>query len=71
MTALEKEIQKLPRLQRISIMEQIWADLSKEEASISIPDWHLKELEETEKSIQEGKEHFQDWETAKETIRRA
>ena len=31
MTALEKEILNLPRLQKISIMEQIWADLSKEE----------------------------------------
>ena len=49
MKALEKEIQKLPKPEKIGIME----------------------LEVTEKRIQEGKEHFQDWIAAKEAIRRA
>jgi hypothetical protein len=71
MTALEKEILGLPKLQKISIMEQIWADLLKEEESIEIPEWHLKELKQTEKGIQEGKEHFQDWDVAKQAIREA
>jgi hypothetical protein len=71
MTALEKEIQNLPKIQKISIMEQIWADLTKEEDSIEIPAWHIQELEETERRIKEGKEHFLDWESAKEAIRSA
>jgi len=71
MTALEKEIQNLPKRQKLSIMEQIWADLLKEEESMRIPNWHLQELERTERRINEGKEHFQDWETAKESIRQA
>jgi len=71
MTALEKEIQNLPKLQKISLMEQIWADLSKDEASLEVPEWHLEELERTEKRIKEGKEHFIDWESAKEAIRNA
>lgn len=50
-------------------MEQIWADLLKEEESIEIPEWHLEELEKTEKGIQEDKERFQDWEAAKQAIR--
>jgi hypothetical protein len=50
-------------------MEQIWANLLKEEENIEIPEWHLEELAKTEKSIQEGKEHFQDWEVAKKAIR--
>jgi len=37
MTALEKEIQSLPKSQKISIMEQIWSDLLKEEESIEVP----------------------------------
>lgn len=69
MTALEKEILGLSRRQKISIMEQIWADLLKEEESIEIPEWHLEELEKTEKGIQEDKERFQDWEAAKQAIR--
>lgn len=71
MTALEKEISELSKLQKISIMEQIWVDLLKEEESIKIPKWHLAELEKTEKDLAEGKEHFQDWETAKKAIRDA
>ena len=69
MIALEKEIENLSKVEKISIMEKIWADLTKEEDSISIPDWHIRELEETEKRIKEGKEHFLDWESAKEAIR--
>ena len=71
MTALEKEILSLPKLEKISIMEQIWVDLLKEEADIEVPEWHLEELAKTEKSIQEGKEHFQDWEVAKKAMREA
>ncbi len=71
MVALEEEILALSKLQKISIMEQIWADLQKEEERIDVPDWHLKELEVTENGIQEDKEHFQDWEVAKKAIRGA
>jgi hypothetical protein len=66
-----KKILGLPKLQKISIMEQIWVDLLKEEEQIEVPEWHLEELAKTEKSIQEGKEHFQDWEVAKKAIREA
>ncbi|MDA7670517.1 addiction module protein [Verrucomicrobia bacterium] len=71
MRALEKEIQKLPKPEKIGIMELIWADLLKGEDPIQSPDWHHLELEATEKRIQEGKEHFEDWNAAKEAIRRA
>ncbi len=71
MTTLEKQIQSLPRLQKISIMEQIWSDFLKDEESIEVPDWHLRELEETELRIKADQEHFQDWEAAKQAIRQA
>lgn len=71
MTALEKEIPKLPKLEKLGFMEFIWTDLLKGEDPIQSPDWHHLELEVTEKRIQEGKEHFQDWNAAKEAIRRA
>ncbi len=71
MTALEKEILSLPKMQKISIMEKIWVDLLKEEEAIELPEWHLEELAKTEKSIQKGREHFQDWEVAKKAIREA
>ena len=71
MIALEKEIQNLSKIEKISIMEKIWADLTSNEDSIEIPDWHIQALEETEKRIKEGKEHFLNWESAKEAIRNA
>lgn len=61
MTTLEKEIKKLPRLQKISIMEQIWDDLSREDEAYPIPEWHNEALLATEKALSEGKEHFEDW----------
>ena len=71
MTSLEKEVQNLPKLQKISLMEQLWSEISQDAHLIEIPDWHIKELELTEKRIKEGKEHFIDWELAKEAIRNA
>ena len=54
MATLEKEIQKIPKLEKLGFMEFIWADLLKVEDPIQLPDWHHLELEATEKSIQEG-----------------
>jgi len=71
MTALEKEIQNLSKLQKVSLMEQIWTDLLKDQDSVDIPDWHLSELKETEMRVEEGKEEFIDLETAKLIIRDA
>ena len=68
MTALEKQIHELPSLEKIRIMEQIWADLSKESGSFTPPDWHLDELEKTEQRIAEGKEYFEDWSEVKRKL---
>jgi len=67
--SLEEEILKLPKLQKISIMEKIWADLSEGTDQFEPPVWHGNELEETERRIEEGKEHFEDWNEAKRRLR--
>ena len=71
MTALEKEISNLSKLQKLSIMEQIWSDLTVDEDNMDIPEWHFKELAETEKSIAAGNERFLDWKSEKKAIRDA
>ena len=58
MKALEKEIQKLPKPEKIGIMELIWADLLKGEDPIQSPDWHHLELEVTEKGFKKEKNIF-------------
>ena len=69
MTVLEEEILKLPKLQKISIMERIWADLSQDEKQVEIPNWHHEELDRAEKGLAEGKEKFEDWDEVKKRLR--
>ena len=71
MTALEEEVLKLPRLKKISLMEQLWENLSQENDSLELPKWHDAQLEETEQRLEEGKEHFEDWAEAKQKLRDA
>lgn len=68
MTALEEQILKLPKLQKISIMERIWEDLSQNPEQFEIPEWHKGELERAEKGLAEGKEKFEDWDEVKKRL---
>ncbi len=69
MPTLEEEILKLPKLQKISLMEKLWTDLSQANDQFGSPAWHSLELEETERRVEEGKEHFEDWSEAKRRLR--
>lgn len=69
MATLEEQVMKLPRLQKIRMMEKIWANLSQESYQLEPPAWHARELEETERRVEEGKEHFEDWSEAKRRLR--
>ena len=65
---MEEEILKLPKLQKISIMERIWADLSRDESELEIPNWHRDELEKAEQNLTDGHEKFEDWEEVKKRL---
>lgn len=69
MDTLEEQILKLPKLQKISLMEKIWVDLSQEGDQFESPAWHARELDETERRVKDGKEHFEDWSEAKRKLR--
>lgn len=69
MTVLEKEIRKLPKAEKISLMEQIWADLSSDSDSLEMPEWHASELEATAERLQQGEERFEDWSEVKRKLR--
>ena len=71
MTALEEEILKLPRLEKISLMEQLWVDLSQKAERFDVPAWHATQLEETEQRLKNGEEHFEDWSEAQRKLRKA
>ncbi|NOX42914.1 MAG: addiction module protein [Gammaproteobacteria bacterium] len=56
--------------EKLQAMESIWEDLYKKSESISSPSWHKKILNEREEGIENGEEKFEDWETAKNNIKK-
>ncbi len=54
--------------EKLQTMEALWEDLCQREESIPVPPWHKDLLDERARLIEEGKAHFEDWETAKRHI---
>jgi hypothetical protein len=68
MSALE--IQRLPRQEKLRLMEALWADLSRDEAEVESPAWHADVLRETAERVARGEEKILSWEQAKAKLRR-
>jgi len=56
--------------EKIQTMESLWDSLLHENSEIASPDWHGEVLAEREAAIERGEAHFEDWEAAKEKIRK-
>jgi len=70
MTTLEMEnVLKMPRREKLQMMETLWEDLSRPEAEQKSPDWHLEVLRETEQRMASGRETAMDWADAKQRLR--
>jgi hypothetical protein len=63
MSALE--IQKMPRQEKLKLVEALWADLSRDESDFESPAWHADALRETSERRGRGGETVMDWEEAK------
>jgi hypothetical protein len=63
-------VRKLPRAQKLRLMETLWEELSRVDTEFKSPSWHSKELVETERRVAEGKEKILDWEIAKKKLRK-
>ena len=62
-------LDKMTREEKLRIMEELWVDLSRNEAEFKSPDWHGDYLREREEAVKSGKETFIDWEEAKKQLR--
>jgi hypothetical protein len=62
-------LRRLPRNEKLKLMEALWEDLSIPDGEFDSPAWHAKELAETERRLSENKEQILDWEAAKRTLR--
>ncbi len=58
-------------LEKLQLMEALWADLSRNAESLESPEWHRDILDERERRIASGEARFVDWEKAKADIRKS
>lgn len=63
------ELRKLPRAEKLKIIETLWGDLAGEEESFESPAWHAEELRKTEADLATGQVEVVDWEAAKKELR--
>lgn len=63
-------LHQMSRLEKLSAMEALWADLSRDEQALESPAWHADALRATERRVAAGKEKPIDWETAKKELRK-
>ena len=59
----------MTREEKLAVMEELWADLSRDEAQVESPAWHGDVLRERAEAVKSGKETFMDWDTAKKQLR--
>jgi hypothetical protein len=62
-------LEKMSIADKLQTMEALWEDLSSHAQDVTAPDWHHEVLATRDNDLREGKEHFTDWEVAKDTIR--
>ena len=62
-------LDRMTREEKLRAMEELWADLSRDEAQFESPAWHGDVLRERVEAVKSGKEAFVDWETAKKKLR--
>lgn len=64
------ELRKLPREEKLKIIETLWSDLAADDESFESPAWHAEELRKTEAEFAAGRVEVVDWEDAKKELRK-
>ena len=64
------ELRKLPRIEKLKIIETLWDDLAADEESFPSPAWHEEELKKTEAEFAAGRIEVVDWQEAKRELRK-
>ena len=63
-------LDKMTTAEKLSVMETLWTDLSRDPDALASPAWHGEVLCERESRVAEGQESYQDWDTAKKELRK-
>jgi hypothetical protein len=64
-------LDRMTTVEKLQTMEALWEDLSKKSDEFISPSWHGEILSKRDKNLSEGKDLIQDWDEAKELIRRS
>ncbi|BCX47507.1 addiction module antitoxin RelB [Haloferula helveola] len=67
--SVQEEALRLPRPEKLRLMEALWTDLSLVEEDYESPAWHELVLRETEARLAAGEEQQVDWDEAKRRLR--
>ena len=67
--AIALPIHQMSRLEKLSAMEALWEDLSRDEKALESPAWHEDALRETERRVAAGEEQPLDGDAAKKELR--
>ncbi|MEO0529678.1 MAG: addiction module protein [Planctomycetota bacterium] len=62
--AIDLPLETMSLADKLSTMEQLWADLSRSPGSLPSPEWHRDVLKERKEAVEAGQLQFLDWETA-------
>lgn len=62
-------LDRMTKEEKLRVMEELWADLSRDPLQVESPSWHGDVLVERAEAVKSGKEAFMDWDTAKNQLR--
>lgn len=64
------ELRKLPKAEKLRIIQALWEDLASDDDAVPSPAWHEDELRKTEADYSAGRVDVVDWEEAKLEMRK-
>ena len=70
MKRIELPVDRLSVAQKLDLMENLWADLTRDEKKLESPAWHKAVLRDREEAFAAGKVIASDWEKAKKRIKK-
>jgi putative addiction module component (TIGR02574 family) len=70
MKRVHLSLSQLSFVQKLNLMEALWADLSRDEKKLKSPAWHETVLKDREEAFMAGKVTASDWEQAKRRIKK-
>ncbi|OGP94994.1 MAG: acyl-protein synthetase [Deltaproteobacteria bacterium RBG_16_47_11] len=70
MKLVDLSLSQLSFVQKLNLMEALWADLTRDETKLKSPAWHETVLKDREEAFAAGKVSVSDWVQVKKRIKK-